>query len=285
MKPIVAVLGLVVAAAAGAVGGIVASSTATPSPVEVANAGHAPKSDATAAHAAPAATLDTSDVQKSIRDLSDEVERLRAELVALREGRVRESATAQDDGKVGEELPAGSLAILQKDAILRVIAEDRADQVRKEEEARKQRELEQAQQRAERTGKELNLTAAEQSKLAEVYAMEREKRDEFMSRMRAGDVPDRDQMRQQFQEYRDWRTNELTSRLGSDLAAKVNEFDGDRMGFGGRAFGGGPGGDGNPAGTGGNNGGRRNRPGGGNNNGNGGRNNGGGNPGGGASGG
>ncbi len=272
MKPIVAILGLVVAAAAGAVGGIVASSTSTPAPVEVASTSHAAKSESLAAQ--PSATLDTSDLHKEVRDLSDEVMRLRAELAAVRQGRVRETAVVKDPAKAEEELPAESLAILHKDAILRVIAEDRADQARKEEDARKQQQLEQAMQRAERVGKELNLSKAEQQKLGEVYAMEREKRDEFMSKMRTGDVPDRDQMRQTFQEYRDWRTNELTTRLGADLATKVNEYDGDRMGFGGRGFGGGPGGgDGTGGGNvggnaGGGGGGRRNRPnGGGNNNG------------------
>lgn len=267
MKPIVAILGLFAAVAAGAVGGIVASTTATPTAADTAAVRPLEPAPQTAAHTAPAAALDTSDVQKELRDLSDEVMRLRAEIAAVREGRVRETAVAATPTAAGEELPAESLAILHKDAILRVIAEDRAEQLRKEDEARKQRELEQAQQRAERVAKELNLSKAEERKLAEVYVMEREKRDEFMSRMRAGDVPDRDQMRQSFQEYREWRTNELTTRLGADLAAKVNEYDGDRMGFGGRMMGG-PGDGGGLGGRAdGANGGRRNRPAGNNNDG------------------
>ncbi|MBK7877957.1 MAG: hypothetical protein IPJ77_19950 [Planctomycetes bacterium] len=279
MKPIVAILGLVVAAAAGAVGGIVASSTAAPAPVEVAAHSSAAKAETSAS--AASVTIDQTNFEKELRDLSDEVLRLRAELAAVREGRVRETAVEGTPTKVGEEIPAESLAILHKDAILRVIAEDRAEQQRKEDDAHKQQQLEQALQRAERVGKELNLSKGEQQKLAEVYAMEREKRDEFMSKMRQGDVPDRDQMRQSFQEYRDWRTTELTNRLGADLATKVNEYDGDRMGFGGRMFGGPDGGGGGASATGGNNnggGGRRNRPGGGNNNGG---NNAGGGPGGG----
>lgn len=242
MKPIVAILGLLAAVAAGAVGGIVASTTtATPVATDSTTAAR-PSSTPTTTSAAP--TLDNSDLQSEITALQNELARLRSELVSLREGRTRESATATPASASTELIPAESLAIIQKDAILRVIAEERADLQRKEDEARKQRELEQATQRAERVAKELNLSPAEQTKLAEVYVMEREKRDEFMRNMRNGEVPDREQMRQSFQEYREWRTNELTTRLGSDLATKVNEYDGDRMGFGGRGMGGGDGGGG-----------------------------------------
>jgi uncharacterized membrane protein YgcG len=243
MKPIVAILGLLAAVAAGAVGGIVASTTtATPVATDANTATARPSSTTTTTSAAP--TVDNSDLQSEITALQNELARLRSELVSLREGRTRESATATPASASTELIPAESLAIIQKDAILRVIAEERADLQRKEDEARKQRELEQATQRAERVAKELNLSPAEQTKLAEVYVMEREKRDEFMRNMRSGEVPDREQMRQSFQEYREWRTNELTTRLGADLATKVNEYDGDRMGFGGRGMGGGDGGGG-----------------------------------------
>lgn len=249
MKPIVAILGLVVAAAAGALGGFVASSTSTTPQVESNSTAHVEKQTAAPIPAA-SPLVDNSDLTHQLTDLTNEVARLRSELASVRDGRVREPAIAKDPTKATEETPAESLAILHKDAILRVIAEDRADQLRKEDEARKQRELEQATQRAERVGKELNLSTTEQRKLAEVFVMEREKRDEFMRNMRNGDVPDREQMRTSFQEYRDWRTNELTTRLGADLAAKVNEMDGDRMGFGGRAFGGDMGGGNNNGGGG-----------------------------------
>lgn len=251
MKPIVAVLGLFAAVAAGAVGGIVAAPSAAPAPTDGALAA-APKS-APASVAAAHETIDTSDVGRQLAELSNEVARLRAELSAVREGRVRETA-APEQVASKEDLPEESFAILHRDAILRVIADERADLQRKEEEARKQRELEQSQQRAERVAKDLGMSTTETRKLAEVYALERDKRDEFMKTMRSGDMPDREQMRQTFTEFRDWRTSALTNALGPDLAAKVNEYDGDR-GFGGRFgdFGG-------PGGGGGNGGGNANRP-------------------------
>ena len=47
---------------------------------------------------------------------------------------------------------------------------------------------------------------------------------------------DPESARNAFQEFREWRTAELTKRLGADLAQQVNESDmaGFRGGFGGR---------------------------------------------------
>lgn len=258
MKPIVVVLSLIAAVAAGAVGGIVASTTATPAQAVAGPSRGAARAPETAT-ARPSALVDNSDVQKQIGDLSNEVARLQAELVALREGRVRADATEAAQAVTTEEIPAGSLAIIHEDAIRRVIAKDRAELQQKEEDARKQREIDSAVQRAERIAKELGLSTAEQQKLAEVYVMERDKRDEFRKAFQDGTVPDRDQMRQTFQEFRDWRTTELTSRLGADLAAKVNEFEGDRGGFGMRMMGPDGGGGGAFGAGGGNGGGRQGR--------------------------
>ena len=256
MKPIVAILGLIIAAAAGAVGGIVASTTCAPPAAEsTALAAQPMHATSSVGQSAPSAHLDQSDVQQHISDLSNEVARLRAELSAMREGRVRESLVPE--GAPKEEIADDAFAVMHRNAILRVIADERADLARKEEEARKQAQLEASQQKAERTAKELGLNTTETRKLAEIYGQERDKRDEFMKAMRSGDVPDRDQMRQSFQEYRDWRTTALTTALGADMAQKVNDYDGERGGFGGRGFGpdGGGGGRGTNA-AGGNNAGR-----------------------------
>jgi hypothetical protein len=266
MKPIVLVVSLLAAVAAGAVGGIVASTTAVPAQETIA----APSGTAPAAptQSAPAAAfVDQSDVQRQITDLTREVDRLHAELAALREGRVRADATEVAQAAPTEDVPAASLAIIHEDAIRRVIAKERAELEQKEEDARKQRELEAALQRAERVAKELGMSTTEQRKLGELYALERDKREEFRKAFQDGQTPDRDQMRQTFQEYRDWRTAELNARFGPDLAARVAESEGDRGG-GFRMMGG----EGGGAAFGGNNGGGNRRR----NNGNGNNNNGGG---------
>lgn len=281
MKPLLVVVGLFAAVAAGAAGGFLAAPAAAP----IAAASSADRSVAPApvsnsnGAAAPAVALDSHAFGEQIDALSAEVARLRAELASIKEGRVRESALPEEVRKSSAAVASDEeFVATHRNAILRVLADERADAARKADEERKQKDQEAAQQRAERVAKELGLNTAQRNSLADIYVAERQKREEFMKAFREGNVPDdREQMRANFQQYRDWRTNELNTRLGADVATRVTEYEGDRgMGFGGGGFGG-PRGEAGANGGGGGGGGRnRNRNGGGNNGGGGNGGNGGG---------
>lgn len=248
MKPLIVLLGLFAAVAAGAVGGFVAAPAAAPKE-SVARQAASPSNETSVAAAnagTPAVALDGHAYGDQIEKLEAEVARLRADLLAVKEGRVRESAIPADT-RATAAIAASDEEFLanHRSAILRVLADERADAAKKAEEERRQRDMEAATQRADRIAKELGMTTAQRDSLADIYFTERGKRDEFMKGLREGTIPeDREQMRQTFQQYRDWRTNELNTRLGADLAARVTEAEGDRGmgGFGMRGeFGGGGG--------------------------------------------
>lgn len=247
MKPLVVILGIFVAAAAGAAGGLLAGSSTAPAAVETAD------THAQGAHVAPAAKPATSErvesagLAEQVNQLSDEVTRLQAELAAIREGRVREVAARAPAENTGEVTADDLFAAQHRNAILRVIDEDRALQAQKAEDERRAKESLAAQQRAERNAKELGLSTSQTRALADFYVLESDKRNEFFKDFRNGNVNiDREQTRTLMSEFRDWRTTELTTRIGADNVTRLNEIDGDRgPGFaGGRAFGG----DGNAAG-------------------------------------
>jgi hypothetical protein len=122
-----------------------------------------------------------------------------------------------------------------------VIEEDRQEQKRKADEEQRARELQAALARAERTAKEFGLGHDQEKSLADVYILERAKIDDLRTQMR-DQTGDPAAMRQSFRELRDWRLNELTTRLGADLAQKINDTD--AQAFRGAFGGGGPGGGG-----------------------------------------
>ncbi len=198
--------------------------------------------------------------------LGREVESLRAEIAALKAGAAREPAAAAAPEKPLDEVASNYVAE-HRDSILKVIDEDRQEQKRKAEEEQRARELQAALARAERTAKEFGLGHDQEKSLADVYILERQKIDDMRTAMR-DQTGDPATMRQNFRELRDWRLNELTTRLGAELAEKINETD--AQAFRG-AFGGGGGGGGGRRGNGGNGGnggsggqnGNDNRPGGG----------------------
>jgi hypothetical protein len=191
--------------------------------------------------------------------LSREIDDLRAELASVKSSASREPARevaalpATDDA-------AASYSSERRGEILKVIEEDREAQKRKADEEQRARDLQQALVRAERTAKQFGLAADQQKKLADVYILERQKMEEMRNQFRdQGMNGDPEAMRNSFREMRDWRMNELTVRLGAELAEKIN--DSDMAAF--RGFGGGNGrrGNRNDPGNGGTDGG--NRPGGG----------------------
>jgi hypothetical protein len=236
MKALIAVLCLFVAAAAGAVGGVI-----------VAGSSGAPAGDGShmALSSAPAAEFDSSKLVARIESLNQEVNDLHLELLRLKEDKTRTPAAAAEPVKVAE-VETTNFAVQHRDSILKIIAQDREDQDRKKEEERKARDLENILARADRAAKKLGLNATHQKALADVYILERQKMDDMRNLRGQGDP---EAARTAFQEFRDWRTAELTKRLGADLAQQVSEYD--QAGFRGGGFGGRNGGQGGPGGPGG----------------------------------
>jgi hypothetical protein len=239
MKSLIAVLCLIVAAAAGAVGGVIVAGSSPATAVDV--------SHPSASIAATSTTSDPSKLVSRIESLNQEVADLRQEILRLKESEHREPATAEAPVQV-VEADTTNFAAQHRDAILKIIAQDREDQARKQEEERKARDLENTLARADRTAKKLGMNSTQQKSLADVYILERQKMDDMRNLRNQGDP---EAARTAFQEFRDWRMAELTKRFGPDLAQQVNENDqAGFRGFGGR--GGGPGGQGGgPGGPGG----------------------------------
>lgn len=140
-----------------------------------------------------------------------------------------------------------------RDAILRVIEEDRVMQEQKREAERKEREALQAKQRAERTAQRLGMDALQTQTLADFYVSERAKFDELRQGWQNGGDPEG--MREQMRVAREWRDAELNRLFGPTLGPQLAEQGFEGMGRGNR--GGNNNGGGGNGGGGGNNGGGR----------------------------
>jgi hypothetical protein len=188
-------------------------------------ASSAPGSSVVAA-AAGAESARADDVLARLDTLTREIDDLHAEVLALKAGAERQPAAAPAAVAVENE-SAAAFAAQHRDAILKVIADERAEQVRKKEEEQRQRDMESLLARADRTAKKFGLDATQQKQLADVYVLEQQKIEDMRTAMRdqGGWQGNPDGVRTAFQEMRDWRLNELTTRLGADLAQKINEAD------------------------------------------------------------
>ena len=214
--------------------------------------------------ASPAVSPDAhpGDVEARMDAMAREIDELRAQVATLKAGAEREPAAEAASEKPADSPSSASFASEHRDAILKVIDEDRQEQKRKADEEQRARDLQNALARAERTAKQFGLAADQQKSLADVYILERQKMEEMRNQFRdQGMNGDPEAMRNSFREMRDWRMNELTLKLGAELAEKIN--DSDMAAF--RGFGGGPGRRGNRGGNDSGNGGPDggNRPGGG----------------------
>jgi len=119
-----------------------------------------------------------------------------------------------------------------RDTILRVIEEDRLMQEQKREAERKERELLQSKQRAERTAQRLGMDALQTQTLADFYVSERAKFDELRQGWQNGGDPEG--MREQMRVAREWRDAELNRLFGSALGAQLAEQGFEGMGRGNR---------------------------------------------------
>jgi hypothetical protein len=210
--------------------------------------------------ASPAVSTDArpGDVEARMDAMAREIDELRAQVATLKAGAEREPAAEAASEKPADSPSTASFASEHRDAILKVIDEDREEQKRKADEEQRARDLQNALARAERTAKQFGLAADQQKSLADVYILERQKMEDLRGQMRdqGGMGGDPEAMRQSFRELRDWRLNQLTTRFGDDLGGKINDADLQRFGggFGGgrRGNGGnGPGGNGSGNGPGG----------------------------------
>lgn len=210
----------------------------TGAPVEAAEVSLSPAPAATPQGNEGAAGRD--EILARLDALGREVGDLRTQIASLQAGAAREPvAEAGDASRRAEPIDESSSAFAaeHRDAILRVIEEDRAEQKRKQDEEQRARDLQTALARAERTAKQFGLAQDQQKALADVYILEREKMEGLRAQMRdpfaAGNDPEA--LRQSFRDVRDWRLNELTNRFGPELAEKINDADFERFrgGFGG----------------------------------------------------
>lgn len=179
--------------------------------------------------------------------LDREIADLRAQLAAVRSGADRQP-TATPVAVEAENAPStGGMSAAEHESVLKVIAEDRAEQKRKQDEERQQRDLQNALAHADRAAQKYGLTMDQKKGLADVFVQDAEKSNDLQTHMQQqGFNGDREAIRKAFSDLDTWRTDELTKRLGADLAQQIhdgefNRFGGPRGGQRGNRNGGGPG--------------------------------------------
>lgn len=229
MKPIVLVLGFVLAAGAGALAGGIVAANRTGS----ANTAQEPLQAPAAAAVAPASGGLTPEVQARLDALAMEVASLERELsqwkLAEEQRTPVTTAASETSAPARALLSTEEFAALHRDAILKVIDDERVAQEKQREEERKVREAQQLQNRADRVAEKLSLSEGQKNQLADFYTLERQRMEDMRAQMRDGNVPGApDNARDAFRELREWRTNELTRLFGTDLGAQINEADTER---------------------------------------------------------
>ncbi len=229
MKILLVLACVVLAVVAGAAGALLVQ-TPPPAARELVDV-PAPTVPIAEARAPESNALDDGDLAARVDELSQEVAALREELARIREGASRAPVAAASTDANASPSVNDDFAQVHRDDILEVIEQDRQAREQEREAARAQREEEAILARAERVARELGLSAMQQKALADVYTLERQK----LAELRATLITDAYSempvnVREQFATLRQWRTDELTTRFGSDLAQKISEQDADRFG-------------------------------------------------------
>ena len=163
--------------------------------------------------------------------LALEMTELRSEMAALKAGANRESVPelARTEKPESVEAPT-AVSHIQRDAILKVIADDRAETKRKQEEEQQQRDLQNALARAERASQKYGLNVDQRKGLVDVFLADAQKTSDLRTQMMTqGFNVDREAMRKAFTDLDAWRMDELTKRVGPDMAQQVH--DGEFKGF------------------------------------------------------
>jgi hypothetical protein len=171
--------------------------------------------------------------------LAAQMNELRSEMGALKAGANRESVPELARTEKPEAVEtAAAVTPIQRDAILKVIEDDRAEQKRKAEEEQAQRDLQNALARADRAAQKYGLNVDQRKGLVDVLVADAQKTSELRNQMMSqGFNGDREAMRKAFTDLDTWRMDELTKRVGPDLAQQVH--DGEFNGFPGGPGGGG----------------------------------------------
>ncbi len=265
MKPLPLILVVLLAAGTGLAGGWLGSRCAQCSPP--AGVGEALQADIKPQSGLPAkSTTREAELAAKVESLERALDALHQDVTELRAGSSRTAALAPEPEKAPIDQDSVAFAAAHKTAIKAVIEEDRAEQARKAEEERKQRDIQQTQQRADRTAQRVGLNPAQTKQLEGFYEQQRLRMEDLRGSMQNVAGGDPQTMRQTFQEFRAWSQTELTTLFGNELADKIMEEGGGfGMGRGGGPGGwaGAPGGGGaqgaNPTGGAGGGGGRRGR--------------------------
>jgi hypothetical protein len=205
----------------------------------------APAKEAAAIPTSASPTAKTSDAMHAddeilarLDALAREVTDLQIELASLKAGAERapvpQVASAERPESVGTTTEVDPI---QRDAILKVIADDRAEQKRKQEEEQQQRDLASALARADRAAQKYGLTVDQRKGLVDVFLEDAQKTSDLRTQMQAqGFNADREVLRKAFSDLDAWRMDELTKRVGPAMAQQVH--DGEFNGFPGGPGGG-----------------------------------------------
>jgi hypothetical protein len=233
MRPSHLLLGLVVILGSGAAAFVatrIASTEAVPQPeaIHTEGAGEAAVGDA-------GSTQRSRATEDKVAMLTARLDMLTEELESLRNSALREPAAAPTLPVPGSAPGNAVVTPEQRQAVLAVLAEEKAREAAEAEAKRAQAEKENAQRRAARIAKELNLSPGDETRLADLMFENGKKRQEVFESMRTGGF-DRDTARTQFETFRTWQTEQLTQAFGASIADQIIQSEGDRF------FGGGPGG-------------------------------------------
>lgn len=228
MKVLLVFAFVLLAVVAGAAGALIFN---TPPPVPIA-AALAPSMETSApVPAPPSAALEDAALSARVDDLAQEVTVLREELARMKEGATRAPAASTAATSAASKQPTDNFADSHRDDILQVVETDRQAKEQQREATRAQREEQAILAHADRVARALGLSASQQKSLADVYTLERQKMAEMRSSAGGGDPAEAPfQFRDQMASLRQWRTDELTARFGSELAQKIN--DNEAGGFG-----------------------------------------------------
>jgi hypothetical protein len=261
MKPIQAFL-VILGAALAAFGGASVALMGKGEPAVRETTAVAPRDDAAAqdtaaAQPAPFANSELDGLRGAVANLQREVDDLRAQL-ARRAAEPVETANA-----TGTVATAEAVAEVQRDAIVRVMEEERQREQQKRDEERKAREKEALDRMAERAAKDLGLSPADQTRYSEYLTVASAKREEMFAGMRGGggNGGGPQDFRTAWEDYRAWSENELKGTFGDNLGQQIGDWQreqmrggfgdmGGRGNFGGQTSGGAP--QGAPGATGGN---------------------------------
>jgi len=240
MKPLPMILVVLLAVGAGAAGGWLTSRCAL-SAAPVAAAEEALQADIKPQAGLPAKpTAREAELVAKVENLERALDAMHQDVMELRSGSSRTPALVVEPEKAPIDQDSVAFAAQHKTAIKAVIEEDRAEQAAKAEEERRQREIQQTLQRADRTAQRVGLNPAQTKQLESFYEQQRVRMEDLRGTMQNFAGGDPQAMRQTFQEFRAWSETELTTLFGSELSGKIMEEGGGfAMGRGG--FGGGPG--------------------------------------------